>query len=543
MEYIKREKIEKIKYWLLMAFIIIQPLLDTYYLYTDKVVDFIGFSPSTIIRIIITFILVLLTLITLKDKKKWIIIISYITIVTIYTIIHILNARDFYSLVPGNFGYSNIQELFYITRLMIPICILFITYNLNVDSEDFNKCIRILLILIAGSIILTNIFKISLNSYTNEVIKDNIFGWFTGAYDKYNYSSLASKGFFNFANQIAALLVLLLPVIMSIYDKNKRKKDLIITIMTIISMIMLGTKVALFGAIIEIIIFGFILIFIRVSKKEKTINQKNILMLGLCVITVGGLFMKSPAINRELVARYVRINNAKVEVQGVDEEAESGKDTHKIETKNINNSQLGGNEELENTDIHSLKNKNSEETKPSKHNKKVMIEYIEKNYESLMINEQFIKNSYPYKYDPEFWIDIISLPVNERLDWRNLEQRMLQRVVDINDNAMDRYFGITFSRTQNIFNLERDFLSQYYSLGILGVIIFLGPYVILSLVCFIRMLIKFKDKFTVLNASLCFASVFLLGVSYYSGNVIDSLTVTIILSFALGYLLKNVFDY
>src|SRR5699024_91208 len=129
---------------------------------------------------------------------------SYIVIVGIYTIFHLVNAQDFKSLVPGNFNYSVINEILYIVRLMIPLCIVFITYNMKISKNDFDRTIKIVLILISGNIVVTNILKISLSSYTNEVIKDNIFGWFTGAYEQYNYSALASKGIFNFANQISA---------------------------------------------------------------------------------------------------------------------------------------------------------------------------------------------------------------------------------------------------------------------------------------------------------------------------------------------------
>ncbi|MDU6115828.1 MAG: O-antigen ligase family protein [Paeniclostridium sordellii] len=535
-------KIEKIKYYLLIAFVVIQPLLDIYYLYTDKIVNSIGFSPSTIIRICITAVLSILTLITLKDKKRWMIIILYCLLICIYMTIHVINAENFHSLVPGNFGYSLKGEVFYIFRMMIPLAILFITYNLDLKEADFEKSITAILLLIAGTIVITNVLKISLNSYTNEPIKANIFGWFMGAYEKYNYSSLASKGIFNFANQIAALLVLLLPVMLSIYANKQKIINLITVLITILAMIMLGTKVALFGAVVNIVVFIGILIFIRIFKKQNTLNKKNLLMIILSLIVIGGLFMKSPAINREIVARYVRINNSKIEVEGVDSKKKETID-NKIEPRSLNDGQLKNSEAVENKSIDDLRNKGMDKvSQPNKNDKKSMMEYIEKNYENLMVNEQFIKQSYPYQYDPEFWVDIINLPVVERLNWRNLEQKMLQRVMDINDNKMDKYFGLTFTRTQNIFNLERDFLSQYYSLGIVGVLLILGPYVILALICFFKMIFKFKDKFNTTNASLTYAILFALAVSYYSGNVLDALTVTIILAFILGYLTSLVFQ-
>ena len=516
--------INKVKYYLLISFIVIQPLLDTYYLYTDKVVNMFGFSPSTIIRVGITALLVILTLLTLKDKKSWIFIVSYIVIVAIYTIFHLANAQDFKSLVPRNFNYSVINEILYIVRLMIPLCIIFITYNMKISKDDFDRVIKIVLILISGTIVVTNILKISLSSYTNEVIKDNIFGWFNGAYEQYNYSALASKGIFNFANQISALLVLLLLVMLAIYVRKNSIFNLIIILTTIIAMIMLGTKVALFGCIIDMGIFVFMIIFIRLFKHEKILNYKIVLMLGLVTIVISTLIGKTPALNREQVSHYVRVNNSKVEIQSADEETEP----------NIEHDE---NKATENPEI---PNENIV-IQPDRNNKKSMISYIEKNYKNLMVNEYFITKSYPYQYDPEFWVDIINLPVVDRLNWRNLEQKMLQRVMDINDNPMDKWLGITFSRTQNIYNLERDFVSQYYSIGILGILVLIGPYIILSIVCMIKMLISFKQNFTLFNALCGLGILFLLGVSYYSGNVLDALTVTIILAFILGKLIETVF--
>lgn len=529
MKEINNSKIDKIKYYLLISFIVIQPLLDTYYLYTDKVVNMFGFSPSTIIRVGITFVLVLLTLWTLRNKKSWMFIIGYCVLVAIYGIAHLMNANQFQSVVPGNFGYSLVSELLYLVRLMIPLCILFITFNTKISVKDFENAIKIILILIAGTIVITNIFKVSMNSYTNEIIKDNIFGWFTGAYDVYNYSSLASKGIFNFANQIAALLVLLLPIMLVIYIRTNTISNLVTILLTVTAMVMLGTKVALFGAVIDVFVFIAAIAFIRVFKKENLMTYQNYIMLGTVMMLLGVLFTKAPALNRELVSHYVRENNSKVEIIGV-EDASDKKDE---ETKDKKDEETKENEPI--VEEHIV-------IQPDKNDKSSMIEYIEKNYKNLMVGEHFITKSYPYQYDPEFWVDIVNLPVYERLNWRNIEQKMLQRVMDINDNPMDKYLGLTFTRTQNIYNLERDFISQYYSIGILGVLLFIGPYVLISLFCLAMIFIKFKERFTLFNSISCFAVLFALGVSYYSGNVLDSLTVTIILTFILGQILNTVLD-
>lgn len=46
MKSLNMQYINKTKYYLLILFIIIQPILDIHYLYTEKVVNIIGFSPQ-----------------------------------------------------------------------------------------------------------------------------------------------------------------------------------------------------------------------------------------------------------------------------------------------------------------------------------------------------------------------------------------------------------------------------------------------------------------------------------------------------------------
>ena len=57
---------------------------------------------------------------------------------------------------------------------------------------------------------------------------------------------------------------------------------------------------------------------------------------------------------------------------------------------------------------------------------------------------------------------------------------------------MDDWFGIGYTRTSNIYNLEKDFVYQYYSVGIVGVVLLLGPYIGILLFVMLRMLVHFK---------------------------------------------------
>lgn len=498
MKSLNIQYIDKIKYYLLIIFVVIQPILDIHYLYTEKVVNIIGFSPSTIIRIVIVSILALLTFVTLRDKKTWITIIVYLSLILIYSMFHIINAKNFNTPVPDDLGYSVIGEIFYIIRMLIPLTIIIITMNTSVSRKDYNKAIKIVTSSISLAIVLSNIFKVSLASYGTGMIKQNIFGWFTGAYDIYKYSDLASRGIFNSANQISALLVLLLPIMFIIYTYQQNIKNLLIIALTLISMVMLGTKVALYGAIINTIIYFLALMFMTIIRKQKLLSKKILVVLGISVLIITSLYEVSPVINRP----------------SLEENYGNKKETIRI-------------------DLLKKYKKNNEYDK--------VMDFIKNNYKDAKIKDEFILQYYPYQYDPEFWIEVFEMPLIKRRDWRLLEFKMHQRVMDINDNKNDKWLGISFTRSEHLFTLERDFVAQYYSMGVFGVVLLLGPYVLIILACLIKMLLQFRNKFNLRNSITSFAIIFILGASINSGNVMDCLTITIILGFIMGKLIDEIF--
>ena len=507
---INKSLTNKVKYYLLILFVVIQPILDIHYLYTEEVVKAVGFSPSTIIRMIIIGVLLILTILTLRDRKLWIFIGVYFTLVGIYTIFHILNSRGFNTLVPNDLGYSVVGELFYIIRMLIPMVVIFVTMTTDISKKDYEKAIKIILLLISLSIIISNIFKFSLTSYGKDIISGNIFDWFNNGYSQYNYLELASRGPFNSANQLSALLCLLLPMMFGIYTYDKKISNLLTILLTILSMIMIGTKVALYGAIIVVIVYIIMILVAKLLKQDILIDKKILALVGLSILILSVLYAKSPSINREMVESGYKYNTEKEEV--------------KKEVKK------------------EVKEEVKEESK-SKHisKKQGMIQYVEDHFIEAKIKYDFITQCYPYQYDPEFWIEIMELPVNQRTDYRLLELKMHQRVMDINNNPNDKWLGISFTRTEHLFTLERDFIYQYYSLGLIGVILFLGPYVLITLGCLLRIILNLRKKFNVKHAMTCFGMLFILAVSVYSGNIMDALTITIILAFILAKLTKDLF--
>lgn len=500
--------LEKALKKIFVLFILIQPFLDIYYLYSDNIVNIFKFSPATIMRILIIFVLGVLFLFCHRKSKINYFIIIYAVLIGVYFVFHHMNAQNFHSLVPGNFNYSLFSELFYVIRMTLPLIILVVSYYQEITDNLMEVIVSTLVALVSGSIVITNILKISLASYTNLKITGSIFDWFSSSYAG-QYFELASKGFFSYANAISALAVLLTPLMFYFLIKRLNAKNIILMLTHLLAMFMLGTKVASLGFVGILVVTIGMYFFFSFIKKEFKFNNSIGLMLLLMVVLSGLILPFSPTMNR---------NN-------FDQQVQSQREGDKTVVTERNNKLK--------TEEKKTKDKEHKEESP-------LVKYIREHYVEYSINGQFIEVSYPYVNDPKFWFEVMQLPIEDKLNFRNIETLMLQRVKEINNNPKDNWFGITYTRMNNIFNLERDFQSHYFSMGIIGVLLLLVPYLLILLFSGILMLIKFKEQFTFKNCSLLLSVLVTLSVSLYSGNVMDFLTVTIILAFVEGQLLRNV---
>ena len=429
---------------------------------------------ATLIQIVFITIFLLWTFFINKDSRKNIkYLIFYVIVLLIYGIFHHLNALDFHSLVPGDFHYNYIDEILYLVKMSIPVFFIYLMYYSNLEKEDYRKVIKSWIILIGGSIIITNILGISLSSYNNEVIKGSIFSWFS---NNYIYNELASKGFFMYANQIACLLVVLIPL--DAYFFFEDKLNILYMAIIMLAALMLGTRVSNLGSIMVLIASILAYMFFGILKKEK-LQWKKLGLCGIIVIIYASILPFSPTFSRYEVYDYLMPKSIKGLVA-------STTDTYISD-----------------------------------------IEYIKNHYEEKLINENFILNSYPYEYDPEFWLGILNEPINKRADYRYLEISMVKRVVEINDNKNDIWLGITNDRIQNIFNIERDYVLQYYAFGIIGCILFLGIYIIL----WILSIVKLIKKINYFRTSIVASITLLLLIAYLTGNIFSQIAIFIPLLF------------
>jgi len=520
---------------LLFIFLIIQPLLDIYILFRPEVVEIIGFSPSTIIRVVFFVILFLMLTFTIKIKKSHFFFVIYGFLILLYTYLHHKHLLNFNSFNATNFNYSLANEMFYIFRMLMPLGMIIISTKFTGDDSKIEKIITWIIILISGSIVLTNLLGISLGSYSKVQISANIFSWFS---NNSGYYDLASKGFFNDPNRISALTVLITPIFLYFYYTNPNKKNIILIIIHFLAMFMIGTKVTTIGFIVLNISMLILYLFFSIIKKDLYLNKK--ILTTTIIITI---------ISFAIIPFTPMYSRTKTD-QNISADYESGNnDMKKNEQKLISEIEI---------ELIKLPRVEIDEYDFLKHDvfvidevkiivskldsNPILIKFIEENYKKFHIELGFIEYSYSYHDDPYFWYEIMKLPLSSRTNFRFLEQSMLDRVKQINNNQKDNIYGISFTRMSNIFDLERDFLSHYYTLGIIGLLLIMSPYILILIACGIRMLKDYQQKLNFKNCAYALGIGITLFAAFYSGNVMDGLIVTIILGFIYGQLIKNVFS-
>lgn len=464
---------------LLILFLIINPIFDLKIFYN---------SFSTLIRVICIFIFFAYYFFKSKNNKKYLLLI-YPIIIAIYFIFHHVNALNFTSLVPGNFNYSVLKEALYFVKMLCPYMLIYSLYKSNLKANEIFKIINCLVLIISLLIIITNILGISYCNYGSGIIKANFLSWFNKNLS-FDYTQLLSKGPFEFGNQISAILLMFLPFTIYQYYNKKEIINIFIIGVEIFALNLLGTRVAILGTFLAIIYFIVLYMLFKNDKIKITLkNSTSIIILFVLFIII---LLFNPIFSRykeyqEVVQTVSNINNLQVEETSV-----------------------------ENLDKFS---------------------FVKNTYLENKINEDFILNRYPYIYDVDFWYNLITSDNTNKINTRFLEKAMVKRVIEINNNKFDWLLGITYTRVQNIFNIEKDFIMQYYSLGIIGLVIVFLPYFILL---FYYGFNCCKNKFKQINLIniLSFTTICMIFcVSYYSGNLLNSLSFTIYFTILYNLLL------
>ncbi|MCI8670415.1 MAG: hypothetical protein HFI36_00085 [Bacilli bacterium] len=504
---------KKISNILLIILILVQPILDSYIMYYNPSLELFGFKYSTIIRYMLIFLMGIIILYKTKAKKWRKTIILYSILLFIYAIGHHLNAQNFTSLNPNGIGYSFLEEMLYISRYIIPLIIIYYINSIEIDKNLLKKTIILYSLAISSLVIISNIFYFAKASYSNVAIEYNIIDWFI---KDINYLYAASKGIF-YSTSIITTLLIVTPYIFSLYYKENKLIYLTAIVFNMLALFMVGTRACTYGFIIISVLMLIMYIFFSVLKKNIKFELKHVITSIFIICLSFFILQYSPTSQRV--------------------------GTMKIANGDIKNPDKQNPNNIVNLEDQKTSNQNIEELKQivnsdSSNKEEQIISFISKNKSYLGIYAPFL-DCYSFEHDYIFWTNIIiNEPVYNKNSNRYIEEQMLKRVKEINNNKLDNLFGITYSRTSKVFNLERDFLYQYYSMGIIGVLILIFPLLYFLITSIIKILIK-KDYFNLKNCSLCLGIGLIFGVALYSGDVLDNVGTVTIIGVILGMLVEN----
>lgn len=498
----KKKIIRKIKensnvLGVLCLFVIIQPFLDILPLFENEKLFIFGFTIPTLVRCLFIGILALVSL-KYIDKKNYKYLFIYTIVLLIYTIIHHHIGSDDSMIIPNNYTYSLVSEIFYIVRMLLPLAIVQFTRNSNITLDKFLKVITISSAIIGTIIFIGNTLCISYVSYGSGMTVINWIQWFFTDLSKYEFMELTSKGWFYMANQISGLTMLLFPFALFACLKKCSPFNIYSVVILIISMIMLGTRVASYGWLLVVVCFLvviFISKFIYKDKRTKGSYFKIIFMISF----VGLIFLVNSPISRR----------------------EYGYELGDLTT-------------LKERPIINMNDKE---------NLDKVYTYIEDSYEVFGVQKIYPFELYNYKFDPQFWFNVFDRSIASGvIENREMQRMISNRIIENNDNNIKyQLFGYSFSRMRNgQIYMEHDIIVQLFTMGYLGVILLIGPYImIISIICY-RVLRKMKRKIALFNITFLISIGSIFGSAILTGHILDELFVTIYIGFICGYFLKKI---
>lgn len=465
-----------------LIFYVLSILLDLHVFYN---------SISTLIRVGIITILFLIIFFRYATKKEQKILLVYFGTLATYILFHIANTFNFE--IPFFLDYDTLPELLYFVKMAMNVLLIFVVYKLDIDKKNFYKVISISAFLISGSIIVCNLFKIGYTSYDFNQITYNIIDWFKT--DNVAFAASSSKGYFHLTNQISAILILYLPLLLIKLKEKIKLINIINIMMVIISLYMLGTRVSSYSPFI-ILILTFIIYVIN-SIIEGEFKKVYALLIVIFTMISYGLYSFCPLLSRNVL--YDSMFNPEASEEEVSESV--------TENKPIN--------EMTNEEFR---------------------EYLT----NFNISPDFYNSHYPLEQDRKFYEYYVSLGTTKINDIRFLETEIIKRVKNLNDNYLDTFFGLGYDRVINIFNIESDYIMQYYSIGIIGCILILGVNILLLVYMYFKTLFNLKRYFTFENIMIMFTSTYFLATTYFTGNVLNSISGIIPISFVIGYNLSRI---
>lgn len=465
---IKKITIEKVLFW----FILLQPIFDIYMSIVGEKLDLFSFSIVTMTRIaIVVFLFLFVFLKSIKEKKNKKIntlCIGYLLLVIAYVVTHHFNIQingDYYI---NNNLYKASTEALYVLRLILPFILIYSIYLIKPKIKSILKAIIIASSIVSLVIVITNILQISFSSYFTEkiFIEGSIFSWITLNPEQIDYKLYTSKGFFVSANQIAALLSITYSILLYNTIKTRKISMCVALLIQTVAMVMLGTRTGMIGWQISMLVIILVFVFKSLIYKKLVITPKTIVVI-ISILVLGFILGNiSPANNRKFAVNYQDQFEEFFRLKELEDERYIPVDKVKfyLEDDEALLSYLNISNE-ENIDLAQIK-------------EDFLIDYIFENYTFHYISEIYIEKIYPYKDDPIFWIDVLNEPLYIKGDNRQMQLLIANRLYENSENkVLNRLLGMG-ATPMNLreYMIEKDIVAQYYNLGIIGVLLFVLPY-------------------------------------------------------------------
>ena len=503
---------------LIFGIVTLHPIIELDYLIGDKLP-----IPrlTTIIDFIVLPLLVILTFIFFEKNKKKVITLFgiYVLIFGSYFILHCKNANDIqYTIhLTENFYFSITDEIVYTITLLLPLVYVYV-FSLSNISENIIKKISVSLsCFTALPIFISNLFVFGKSTYQGYTIA-NFLSWFSLPFTRYWHHprKYATKFFFEEGNTIGILMLMVLPFLYYFFykEKNKFKKTLLGLLILIhsLAMIILSTRLATYCSVLIPVAMLIIYIFLLILKKEK-LQKLYIIFLIIITVICGAIIPYCPAYQNQ-------------QIDADDYTFIKGDENQRTEGKEL------------------LANADKLEKWSTKW--RDFYVYMFEDYQFLMnvTPPIYYTTWYSYEYDPQFWVDLIfDYELEERVNGRQIETIFTKYKWDeLSTYQKLTGFGYgTFMRGGII--IERDFVQQYYSYGIVGVVLIMAPWLVLLAYVGIKLILGYKkNKWTYLNIILLMSTGLGFVSSYVSGHVFDELTTSMFIALCLSFLIKNLRD-
>lgn len=501
----------------LVALVLIQPIIDMdWVLYST--LDPLGIPlPSTVIYFIGMPLIVVLAFYIL-DKKKWktfFFSVLYLGSVAVYFVLHHLSTKDMFDLLylSNRYQYSVTTEFRYVLTLIIPFGLVYAFFKAQIRRETFDRIVVFSSLLISLPLFLGNLFLIGPATYYNGPTLANFTTWFTGIYDTFSPKQLATKFYFSEGNTTGIILFSLYPLLINVFYKSKKKIALFLVVLIQgWAMLILGTRVATYGASLMLAMTLAIWVFLAIIKKVNFNWKQHLAIASLTLLFFASLPYTPAVVNIGIDVR--------------------------------NNSAVWDDEYLRQqwkTDL--ANDPKALALVPGTAEFNYYYQYIFRQYYWLLtLSDAYYKEYYPYVMDAKFYVDyIFNVDFYDRINARQFERYFFDYKWSKLDSTQ-KLFGFGYSRfMMGSILLEQDFVMQAYTLGHIGTTLLTGPWLLLLAWILFKALRNFKLIWDsdFITLSLAFGSI--LGGAYLSGHVLDQFFSATYLALYGGMLLSYFF--